>query len=142
MRDAQLVIPQQLRTNTLHLAHSGHQGIVKTKQALHTRVWWPNLDREAEAFVKQCQVCQSLDHGDSSPPLQQNTLSDKPWERLHMDFCRPFPTGKTLLVVIDLYSKFLKVEIMTSTTAPTVMKRLDRIFDLDACDTIVAASKW
>ena len=79
MRGAQLVIPQQLRTKTLHLAHCGHQGIVKTKQAMRTKVWWPRLDREAEAFVKQCQVCQSQGHGDPLPPLRQNTLSNKPW---------------------------------------------------------------
>ena len=128
MRGTQLVIPQQLRTKTLHLAHNGHQGIVKTKQALRTKVWWPKLDREAEAFVKQCHVCQTLGHGDPPPPLRQNTLPKKPWERLHMDFCGPFPSGETLLLVIDTYSKFPEVEIMTSTTAPAVIKRLDRIF--------------
>ena len=84
MRGTQLVIPQQLRTKTLYLAHSGHQGIVKTKQALRSKVWWPRLDREAEAFVKQCQVCQSLGHRDPLPPLRQNTLPNKSWERLHM----------------------------------------------------------
>ena len=45
-----------------------------------------------------------------------------------MDFCGPLPTGETLLVVVDSYSKFPEVEIMKSTTASAVTNRLDRIF--------------
>lgn len=45
-----------------------------------------------------------------------------------MDFCGPFPSGESLLVLIDSYSKFPEVEIMRSTTAAAVTKRLDRIF--------------
>jgi hypothetical protein len=45
-----------------------------------------------------------------------------------MDFCGPFPTGETVFVVIDSYSKFPEVEIMKSTTASAVTNRLDRMF--------------
>ena len=42
-----------------------------------------------------------------------------------MDFYGPFPTGETLLVVFNSYSKFPEVEIMTSTTAPCSHENLD-----------------
>ena len=119
-------MPLKLHVETLKLAHGGHQGIVKTKQALRTKVWWPRIDRVAEDYVKH--VCQSLGHGDPTPPLRQNTMPAKPWERLYMNFCGPFPSGETLFVAIDSYSKFPEVEVMKSTTAPAVIKRLDRIF--------------
>ncbi|CAB4027077.1 Retrovirus-related Pol poly from transposon, partial [Paramuricea clavata] len=108
-------------------AHKGHQGIVKTKQALRTKVWGPRIDKDAEEFIKHCHACQSLGHGDPPPPLQQHKLPSKPWDRLHMDFCGPFPTGETLFVVIDSYSKFPEVEIMKSATASAVTEQ-DRIF--------------
>lgn len=38
LRGTQLILPKQLRRETLRLAHRGHQGIVKTKQALRTKV--------------------------------------------------------------------------------------------------------
>ena len=58
----------------------------------------------------------------------KHPLPSKPWDRLHMDFCGPFPTGQTLLVVIDSYTKFPEVEIIKSTTAGAVISRLHRIF--------------
>ena len=45
-----------------------------------------------------------------------------------MDFCGPFPTRETLLVVVDSYLKFPEVEIMKSITASAFTNRLDRIF--------------
>ena len=45
VRGTRLVIPIKLRKQVLDLAHEGHQGIVKTKQRLRTKVWWPGIDR-------------------------------------------------------------------------------------------------
>ena len=39
LRGTRLVIPRKLRKQVLKLAHEGHQGIVKTKQRLRTKVW-------------------------------------------------------------------------------------------------------
>ena len=35
------VVPASLRKRVLELAHEGHQGIVKTKDCLRSKVWWP-----------------------------------------------------------------------------------------------------
>ena len=39
LRGTRIIIPQALRPKTLKLAHQGHQGIVKTKQLLRSKVW-------------------------------------------------------------------------------------------------------
>ena len=44
LRGRRIVIPVQLRQRTLQLAHEGHQGIVRTKQLLREKVWWPGID--------------------------------------------------------------------------------------------------
>lgn len=128
LRGTKLVMPHKLRAGTLRLAHKGHHGIVKTKQALRTKVWWPGMDKDAKQYVQQCHACQCLGQTDPPAPLQPNKMPNKPWERLHMDFLGPYPSGETVLVVTDAYSKFPEVEIMTTTTAKAVIKRLDRIF--------------
>ena len=128
LRGTKIVMPKSLQAQTLLLAHKGHQGIVKTKQLLRTKVWWVAMDKCAENYVKHCHACQSLSHGDPPPPLQQTDRPQKPWSKLHMDFCGPYPTGETLLVVIDAYSKFPEVEILKTTTAKVVTNRLDRMF--------------
>lgn len=40
----------------------------------------------------------------------------------------PFPTGESLLVLVDYYSKFYEVVIMRSTTAKRVVDALTQIF--------------
>ena len=47
LRGSRLVIPRELRTRVLELAHEGHQGIVETKCRLCSKVWWPKIDAAA-----------------------------------------------------------------------------------------------
>ena len=44
LRGTRLIIPKSLREQVPQLAHEGHQGIVKTKNRLRSKVWWPKID--------------------------------------------------------------------------------------------------
>ena len=55
-------------------------------------------------------------------------MPSQPWQILNVDFLEPLPMGEMLLVVIDQHSQFLEVKIMTTTTAATVIQKLDQIF--------------
>ena len=48
-----------------------------------------------------------------------------PWLEASADFCRPFPTGEMVLVVLDAYSKYPKVEIGPSTVAGNSLPALE-----------------
>ena len=80
--------------------------------------------------VDNCLACQAVTPGKSSriEPLQMMSLPSGPWKMLAMDFLGPFPSGDSLLVVVDKYSSFLKVEIIKSTSGRSVIPRLDAIF--------------
>ena len=54
LHGTRIVMPQALRSRTLDIAHQGHQGIVKTKQLLRSKVWWPGIDKDAEKLVVNC----------------------------------------------------------------------------------------
>ena len=44
LRGTRLVIPKALQKRIVHIAHEGHQGIVKTKQLIREKVWfWHRL---------------------------------------------------------------------------------------------------
>ena len=58
LRGTRIVIPEKLRGHVLKLAHEGHQGIVKTKARLRSKVWWPGIDKDVEKHVKACHSCQ------------------------------------------------------------------------------------
>ena len=61
MRGNQIVMPKRLRGHTIKLCHEGHLGIVKTKQLLRSKVWFPGIDREVEAEIAGCIPCQGLE---------------------------------------------------------------------------------
>ena len=78
--------------------------------------------------VDNCLACQGVTPSKSSriEPLQMTPLPSGPWKMLAMDFFGPFPSGDYLLVVIDEYIP--EVEIVKSTSAKSVIPRLDAIF--------------
>jgi len=51
-----------------------------------------------------------------------------PWLQASADFCSPFPTGETVLVVLDAYSKYPEVENVSSVAAKDTIPALERIF--------------
>lgn len=60
VRGTRLVIPATLHDQVLNLAHKGHPGVVKAKDQLRTKVWWPGIDAEAEKIIKLCKSCQRV----------------------------------------------------------------------------------
>ena len=45
-----------------------------------------------------------------------------------MDFCGPFPSGSYLMVIVDDYSRYPVVEILSKLTAEAVIPKLDNVF--------------
>ncbi len=55
-------------------------------------------------------------------------LPSAPWKEVATDFLGLFPTGEYLLVVIDEFSRFPEVEVLTTVSAKAVLPKLDAIF--------------
>ena len=83
LRGNRIVIPKKLRRRTLAIAHERHQGIVKTKTLLPTKVWWPGIDRQVETLVSCCLHCQAANKSTSFEPLKMTTMPKKPWQVIH-----------------------------------------------------------
>ena len=128
LRGHRLVIPAALRRRVLQLAHEGHQGIVRTKQRLRSKVWWPGVDKDVEHLIRACHPCQVVSAGNPPDPVVPSELPSGPWQDVSLDLCGPFPTGESLLVVIDRYSRWVEVETMQSTTSSSIIANLKQMF--------------
>ncbi len=128
LRGTRIVLPHTLRARALALAHEGHLGIVGTKQHLRSKVWWPGMDRAAERHVKSCHGCQIVTRPDLPEPLPPTALPDGPWQDVATDLLGPLPTGHSILVVVDYYSRYYEYEILQSTTTDKVIDSLGNIF--------------
>jgi len=130
LRGNRLCIPTALQSQCIEIAHSGHQGIVKTKSLLRQKVWFPDIDRLAEEAVRNCLACQANTPTYHNEPLKMSPCPKAEWSELSADFLGPLPTGEYLLVVHDEYSRFPVVEIIHSTSSKAVIPVLDKVFAL------------
>ncbi|XP_014666499.1 PREDICTED: uncharacterized protein K02A2.6-like [Priapulus caudatus] len=128
MHNSRLVLPASLQQHAVNLAHEGHQGIVKTKQLLRQKVWFPEINEMVETTCKKCVPCLVSTPDSRQEPLHMTKLPEKPWTHVSVDFCGPIPSGDYLVVVIDDYSRFPVVEILTKLTARSTIPKFDKIF--------------
>ena len=100
LRGKNVVIPTSLINQVVALAHEGHQGIVKTKELLRSKVWFPQMNDITETAVRRCFACQCTQN--NKPHLEPMQMCDMPggaWRNLSMDFLGPLPSGEELVVL-------------------------------------------
>ena len=127
LRGARLLIPSRLRKQVLDLGHEGHQGVVKTKQRLRTKVWWPGIDRQVEERCITCHGCQLVGQPTPPEPTRHTPFPDQPWKNLAADLVSPLPSGDYALVVVDYYSRYFEVDILRSVTSSKIIESLEKV---------------
>ena len=79
-------------------------------------------------MCKSCHGCQDLREFQISEPMKRVKPPTGHWQDIARDLMGPLPTGESLLVVVDYYSRFYEVAIMNSTAAKRVVDVLTQIF--------------
>ena len=57
-------------------------------------------------------------------------IPESPWLSVAVDLRGPFPTGETLLILVNYYSRIPFVEILKSKTSATIVSKLRKIFSV------------
>lgn len=128
LRGDRIVIPSSLHQRVIRHAHRGHPGIVRTKQLLRSRCWFPSMDTLVEKLVKTCIPCQATVPTKQRDPIQSTPLPQRAWYQLSIDFMGPFPDNKYVLAVMDEYSRYPLTEVVLSTSAASTIKVLRKWF--------------
>ena len=128
LRGQRLIIPRSLRARIVDLAHGGHQGIVKSKSLIRSRVWFPNIDNMVEHRVKACLECQANSDRQVYEPLRPSKLPEGPWHTVCGDFFGPMEDGRYWFHNGDEYSRWGSVEEICATNELEVEKVLDKLF--------------
>ena len=74
MLNNKIIIPSSLQQTVLKLAHEGHQGMVRTKQRLRSKVWWPKMNSDVEQFINSCHSCQIVSPAQPPTPLKMTSI--------------------------------------------------------------------
>ena len=87
-------------------------------------------DFAAEQMVKACHACQLVGQPTEPEPVVPTELPLGSWQQTASDFCGKFPTGESLLVVTDYWSRWPEVAILKSTSTLVVINHLQASFGL------------
>ena len=124
---SRIIIPKPGREQILDLLHEGHPGMSKMKALARSYVWWPKIDADIEAKVKQCNQCQLSHPFSPVVPMHPWDWPEHPWQRIYLDYAGPF-MGKMFLIAVDAHSKWMEVEIVNSATTQATIEHLRASF--------------
>ena len=132
-RGDRCIAPTGVRGRLLELAHETHPGVVRTKQRLRERYWWPGMDGEIESLLRNCTLCSA--HGKSAkscrPPVQRVPMPAGPWTKVVIDAIGPLKGAASErfgLVLVDAYSRWPEVAFMPHVTSSLVIDFLQAVF--------------
>ncbi len=126
--DWQIVAPQTIRTHIFQACHhhklAAHQSIVRTLSLIKRRFYWPNMQKDVEAWCQHYAVCGKCKaivrgHGQLQQPMYR-TFN----ERVSVDLMGPFKRtqdGNEYIVVMqDHFTKWVEGRAICGKEALTV----------------------
>ena len=133
-----VVVPPSLRPHLLEEIHSTHMGVVRMKALAKMHMWWPRISKEIEAVAREYEACQKSARSPARVTLHPWSWPNGPFQRIHIDFAGPF-MGHMFLIVVDAYSKWLEVKMMTSTTTQKTIGCLRELFASYGCPELLVS---
>ena len=128
LKGSQILIPPAFHSEVVGIAHEGHQYADKTLSLLRQTCWFPKMRKCVLDYVESCIGCLAAIPQVTPVPLEPNFLPERAWKELHADFKGPIGGKYYFHVMIDQYSKYPEVDILTSTSFKKLRPCLDRIF--------------
>lgn len=128
--------PKHEREEIIRTIHDkAHLGFVKTLAAVRERFFWPLMSSQIKRFCQKCLNCQTskATNVNTTAPLKvQRKIAEFPWQFITMDYVGPLPaSGKArntcLLVVTDVFSKFVLIQPFRQATAESLVPFVESI---------------
>lgn len=130
-----VVLPKQERAEVLRSNHddvlSAHGGFFKTSDRVKRKYYWPKMDEDIRNYVRNCEVCKATKPTNKvqKSPMGKYREANRPWEMICIDFVGPLPRSRKgncyMLVVVDVFSKFVHIHPMRSATTQATVKCLE-----------------
>ena len=77
-------------------------------------VYWPSMASDIKQIADMCETCQEMKPRNPPEPLRQYSDGDEPSQKIGLDLFEI--TGKHYLAVVDYYSNFIKIDLLTTMT--------------------------
>lgn len=127
-------VPQEFREEIISKNHdsvtAAHGGIFRTLCRIRETYFWPKMDKEVTDYVNKCMVCKETKatNVNQNAPMGEYRDPKEPFRMLALDYMGPLPTSKKgnrfILVVIDVFSKFVFIKPLRQQSAKLTMDYL------------------
>ena len=81
---------------------------------------------DIKQIADMCETCQEMKPQNSSEPLRQHSDGDEPWQKIGLDLFEI--AGKHYLAVVDYYSNFIEIDLLTTMTSLRIVTLLKKHF--------------
>ena len=129
-----LWIPKNLTRDVIENAHNSatacHGGHAKTLFRIRQKYFWPGMANDVREYIDSCDMCKGVKASCKvlRPTMGNQIKTERPFQRLYVDFLGPYPRTKdgnsVIFIVIDHFSKFLFVKAMKKATSVNVINYL------------------
>ena len=122
LKGERVIIPESQRDDILERIHQAHQGVAKCQLRAKSCVFWPNINKDIEARVQKCEICQESQNTQTKETLEPHEVPTRPWQVVGTDLFTW--NGDEYLLMCDYYSKFPIVKKIPSgqSTGQTVVR--------------------
>ncbi len=114
-------VPKIIRSELISRHHDNpftdHFGIEKIRELIARKYYWPTLQRDVEAYVRDCDICLASKAVYHKPygDLQSLSVPTHWWKNLSMDFITGLPIStywkgdsyNSILVIVDQITKMV-----------------------------------
>ena len=121
-----VVIPSALRASIKRRLHSAHPGRDSMLRRARGTVFWPGMASDIKQVADMCETCQEMKPRNSPEPLKQHNDGDEPWQKVGLDLFEI--AGKHYLAVVDYFSNFIEIDLLTTITSARVVTLLKKNF--------------
>lgn len=130
-------VPTEMENNIIRHVHEkfGHFSTAKCYDRIRLHYWFPDMRKKIDSFIKNCLQC--IMHAPPKSKLEKSLYNipkkPVPFHTLHIDHFGPLPAinskRKHVLVIIDAFTKFVRLYSTVSTSTREVCGALDKYFN-------------
>lgn len=109
--------------------YGGHEGLIKMKQRLLQRYFWPHMEKDLQQEIDNCHQCQVRKKDEKHrAPLHPLPITSQPNQRIHADLFGPLKTSekgkKFILVITDAFTKYIELVATENKEADTIANNI------------------
>ena len=121
-----VIVPASMRPQMIARAHSSHLGPDACVRRARDVLFWPSMADQIKDQVQGCEVCNDFLARQQKEPLMTHKIPETLWSKVGQDL---FTLGdESYLVTVDYYSDYFELDLLSDTTAESVINATKRHF--------------